>query len=77
MATIGFIGLGNMGAPMARNLIAAGHRLHVYDVSPDAVAATVAAGAAAAPDIARACYELGRLGGWKRKFSPASRTRRT
>ncbi|MBA2598842.1 MAG: 3-hydroxyisobutyrate dehydrogenase [Chloroflexia bacterium] len=53
MATIGFIGLGNMGAPMARNLIAAGHRLHVYDVSPDAVAATVAAGAAAAPDIAR------------------------
>ena len=26
MATIGFIGLGNMGGPMARNLVSAGHR---------------------------------------------------
>ena len=30
---IGFIGLGNMGAPMARNLIAAGHELTGFDVS--------------------------------------------
>ena len=29
---IGFIGLGNMGAPMARNLVKAGHDLVVYDV---------------------------------------------
>ncbi len=29
---IGFIGLGNMGVPMARNLVKAGHDLVVYDV---------------------------------------------
>ena len=31
---IGFIGLGNMGAPMARNLIKAGHELIGFDVAP-------------------------------------------
>jgi 3-hydroxyisobutyrate dehydrogenase/2-hydroxy-3-oxopropionate reductase len=30
MATIGFIGLGNMGTPMARRLMSAGHQLRVY-----------------------------------------------
>lgn len=30
---IAFIGLGNMGAPMARNLIKAGHHLHLYDLN--------------------------------------------
>lgn len=29
---LGFIGLGNMGAPMARNLLKAGHELIIYDV---------------------------------------------
>src|SRR5690242_13641253 len=33
---VGFIGLGRMGFPMARNLAAAGWAVHVYDVSPDA-----------------------------------------
>ena len=33
---IGFIGLGNMGTPMARNLIKAGHRLTVFDVVTEA-----------------------------------------
>jgi hypothetical protein len=42
---IGFIGLGNMGAPMARRLIAAGHALVVYDTRNDAVAPLVALGA--------------------------------
>jgi len=42
---IGFIGLGNMGAPMARRLIAAGHTLVVYDTRNDAVAPFVALGA--------------------------------
>ncbi len=42
---IGFIGLGNMGAPMARRLIAAGHKLIVYDTRNDAVAPFVALGA--------------------------------
>jgi len=32
VAKIGFIGVGNMGAPMANNLIEAGHQLCVYDV---------------------------------------------
>jgi len=45
---IGFIGLGNMGAPMARRLIDAGHRLVVYDTRNDAVAPLVALGAQAA-----------------------------
>jgi 3-hydroxyisobutyrate dehydrogenase len=34
MARIGFIGLGNMGLPMAGNLIAAGHAVTGYDVKP-------------------------------------------
>jgi 3-hydroxyisobutyrate dehydrogenase-like beta-hydroxyacid dehydrogenase len=42
---IGFIGLGNMGQPMARRLIAAGHKLVVYDTRNDAVAPLVALGA--------------------------------
>jgi len=35
MAQIGFIGLGNMGAPMAQNLVAAGHEVHGFDTAPD------------------------------------------
>ena len=52
---IGFIGLGNMGAPMAKRLIAAGHKLVVYDTRNDAVTPFVALGAqlAASPqDVA-------------------------
>lgn len=41
MATIGFIGLGNMGGPMAGNLLAAGHELKVFDID-DALADAVA-----------------------------------
>jgi 3-hydroxyisobutyrate dehydrogenase len=48
MARIGFIGLGNMGAPMARNLMRAGHELRVFDVFPDRAGRLVAEGAAAA-----------------------------
>ncbi len=45
MATIGFIGLGNMGLPMARNLLAAGHALQVFDLAEPALAAAREAGA--------------------------------
>lgn len=45
---VGFIGVGNMGGPMARNLAAAGHEVAVHDLVADLVAACVAAGAAAA-----------------------------
>jgi 3-hydroxyisobutyrate dehydrogenase len=45
---IGFLGLGNMGGPMARNLLKAGHRVTVFDPSAQAVAALVEAGATSA-----------------------------
>jgi 3-hydroxyisobutyrate dehydrogenase-like beta-hydroxyacid dehydrogenase len=45
---IGFVGLGQMGRPMAGRLLDAGHRLVVHDRNPEAVAALVAKGAEAA-----------------------------
>lgn len=42
---IGFIGLGRMGSPMAANLLAAGHRVQVWNRSPDKCAPLVNAGA--------------------------------
>jgi 3-hydroxyisobutyrate dehydrogenase len=45
MARIGFVGLGNMGGPMARNLLKAGHALCVFDLSEQAKSAAQAAGA--------------------------------
>jgi len=42
---VGFIGLGHMGAPMSRNVLAAGHDLVVHDVRPDAAAGLLEAGA--------------------------------
>jgi 3-hydroxyisobutyrate dehydrogenase len=55
MATIGFIGLGNMGGPMARNLIKAGHKIRVFDIVKANVDAAAKAGAelvASAADVA-------------------------
>ena len=43
---LGFVGLGNMGGPMANRLIDAGHRLAVYDIRDEAMAPLVARGAA-------------------------------
>ena len=37
MSHIAFIGLGNMGAPMAHNLLKAGHGLTVFDLSETAI----------------------------------------
>jgi 3-hydroxyisobutyrate dehydrogenase len=54
MTTIGFIGVGNMGLPMARNLLKAGHRVQAFDVVAKPVEQAVAAGATAARDIAMA-----------------------
>lgn len=42
---IGFVGLGNMGAPMANNLMKKGHQLVVFDLAKSAVDTAVAAGA--------------------------------
>ena len=44
MADIGFIGLGNMGGPMAANLVEAGHRVAGFDVVPAALEAAVGRG---------------------------------
>jgi 2-hydroxy-3-oxopropionate reductase len=55
---IGFIGLGIMGKPMAKNLIAAGHALTVFDINPAPVTELVALGAAAGAssmDVAAKC----------------------
>ena len=54
MARIGFIGLGNMGGPMAGNLVKAGHAVTGCDVVPSAVAKFAAAGGTAAPSAASA-----------------------
>lgn len=48
MSHIAFIGLGNMGGPMAANLLKAGHVVHVFDLVSGAVETAVAAGAVAA-----------------------------
>jgi len=45
---IGFIGLGNMGAHMARRLIEAGHKVIVYDTRQEAIGDLAAKGAVAA-----------------------------
>lgn len=45
---IGFIGLGNMGAPMAQNLLKAGHAVSVFDLNAKAMDELAAAGATAA-----------------------------
>src|SRR5471030_1344245 len=55
---IGFIGLGVMGKPMAKHLVAAGHRIFVHNRSRGAVDELVTAGATAAAspaEVARAC----------------------
>jgi 4-hydroxybutyrate dehydrogenase/sulfolactaldehyde 3-reductase len=58
VSTVGFIGLGNMGRPMASNLCRKGTSLLVFDIDPEPVTALTALGAAAAADVAgvaRAC----------------------
>ena len=53
---IGFIGTGTMGTPIAGELIAAGHRLTVYDVRPAAMSAMIGHGAAVADSPSEAAY---------------------
>ncbi|MGB6118311.1 MAG: decarboxylating 6-phosphogluconate dehydrogenase [Mesorhizobium sp.] len=48
---IGMIGLGRMGANMVQRLIRAGHECVVHDINPEAVAASVAAGATGAASL--------------------------
>ena len=57
MAKIGFIGLGQMGGAMSRNLAKAGHELCVCDINPKAVQVLVADGANAAANPAEAARD--------------------
>lgn len=52
---IAFIGLGNMGGPMARNLLKAGHQVVAVDLNREAVQELVSAGASAG-DLAQAAH---------------------
>ena len=54
MNKIAFIGLGNMGLPMGKNLVAAGHNVFGFDLSDDAKASLKAAGGQSADTIAAA-----------------------
>lgn len=54
MSKVAFIGLGNMGGPMAHNLVKAGHTVTGFDLSADALKALAAAGGKAAASAAEA-----------------------
>ncbi|RZV49330.1 MAG: 3-hydroxyisobutyrate dehydrogenase, partial [Pseudomonadales bacterium] len=54
MATVAFIGLGNMGGGMAANLVKAGYNVNAFDLSEKALAAAVAAGCVASASAASA-----------------------
>ncbi|EPD5571184.1 3-hydroxyisobutyrate dehydrogenase [Vibrio parahaemolyticus] len=51
MDKIAFIGLGNMGAPMAKNLLKAGLNVEVFDLNPNAVEELTALGASSADSV--------------------------
>lgn len=58
MATVGFIGLGNMGGPMAINLAKAGHTVKVFDLVEDSVNKVVVEGGIAAASAADAVTDV-------------------
>ena len=55
MAKVGFIGLGNMGMPMAQNLLKATHAVTGFDLNVDATERLAASGGSTANSIADAC----------------------
>lgn len=61
MSTIAFAGLGAMGLPMAKNLIAAGHRVRGIDLNQTVLASLVAAGAEPAANTAAAVRDADML----------------
>ena len=58
MAKVGFIGVGNMGGPMTRNLLKAGHSVKVFDLSEEALNFVVQSGAVAVASPAQAATEV-------------------
>jgi len=57
MTTIGFIGVGNMGGPMVRNLLKAGFTVRAFDMSAAALKAVTDAGAFAAKSVKEAASD--------------------
>ncbi|NLU73338.1 3-hydroxyisobutyrate dehydrogenase [Streptomyces sp. HNM0575] len=57
MSTVGFVGLGNMGAPMAANLVEAGHRVVGFDLVPELLTAARENGIEAAASAAHAASD--------------------
>jgi 3-hydroxyisobutyrate dehydrogenase len=57
MATIGFIGLGNMGLPMAQNLVKSGHTVSGFDLSEYATERLAVGGGRRATSVGDACSE--------------------
>ncbi|HEX2096292.1 MAG TPA: NAD(P)-binding domain-containing protein, partial [Solirubrobacterales bacterium] len=55
---LGLVGLGRMGANMARRLMRDGHRVVAYDVNPDAVAALGEDGAEPASSLQELAEKL-------------------
>ncbi len=58
MATVGFIGLGNMGGPMAGNLIKAGHKVKAFDIVPESLQNLVQQGAEACKTAAESTVDV-------------------
>ena len=59
MTTIAFVGLGNMGGPMAANLVKAGHVVRGFDLSEASLAAAAQAGVTSAGSLAEAVEGAG------------------
>ena len=51
----GWIGVGNMGFPVARNILAGGHEVAAFDAKPERLSRLKECGAAAAASVADAC----------------------
>jgi 3-hydroxyisobutyrate dehydrogenase len=58
MARVAFIGLGNMGGGMAANLAKAGHEVHAFDLSAEALDRAVQHGTQRAKSAAHACKDV-------------------
>jgi 3-hydroxyisobutyrate dehydrogenase len=57
VSTVAFIGLGRMGAPMAANLVGAGHAVRGFDLASSAIEAAAATGVEPAPSIVDAVHD--------------------
>jgi len=55
---IGFVGTGNMGGPMAKNILKAGHQMTVFDLQPEATVPLEALGARRAADLPSLAREV-------------------